>query len=273
MSEIRFVPLGPAEYDRAKKVLDRASHPGFVGRELYYRCATDGKAVVAVIGDNKADVDVGVALVTKEKLHALSVVKVAQGLGVGSRLVSHVNAEWVNAIMDRVSWFEKRGYVSVGTAKVSLSGKMAMQLMRRDTARTSGAEESREAGGGDKGLPDASEFAEVVAPQGQEGRPDEPYNPEGKAAEDPENILNMGLRCIRRHLEAIESGGKVGRLLVMNQAQDVAGFVRALGAVSTKRRKKADEELGDKSLNELLTEAMKSPSLRPALMAAMGEKI
>lgn len=84
MSEIQFVDLGPGDYDRAKSVLNKARHPGFVGRELFFRCATTGKATVAVIDG----VDSAVMLVAKQRIEALSVVVAAQGRGVGQALVS-----------------------------------------------------------------------------------------------------------------------------------------------------------------------------------------
>lgn len=124
---IEFDHLGPGDYDRAKRVLNRARHPGFVGRELYFRCATTGSAVIAREGAG----DLGVSLIAKQKLQALSVVREAQGRGVGAALVAHTNPKWVNAIMERVPWFEKRGYRCVGAPSVGQSGKMATQLMER----------------------------------------------------------------------------------------------------------------------------------------------
>jgi hypothetical protein len=100
---IEFVTLRPDEYDRAKKVLNAAKHPGFVGRELFYRCATTGQAVIAVL-DTK---DVGVALIAKGKLQALSVDVRCQGHGVGAQLVNHLQPQWVQAIAEKISWFEK----------------------------------------------------------------------------------------------------------------------------------------------------------------------
>ena len=60
---LSFVRLEPDAYDRAKSVLNRAKHPGFVGRELYYRCATAGSAIVAV----RDGIDVGVSLATRRR--------------------------------------------------------------------------------------------------------------------------------------------------------------------------------------------------------------
>lgn len=127
MSEIRFDMLGPDDYDRAKTVLNRARHPGFVGRELFYRCATSGQVCVAVLDEQ----DVGVALVVKEKLQALSVVVSAQGRGVGQAIMARLKPRWVQAIGEKVGWFQKVGYAPFGAAKVGQNGKHAVQLMER----------------------------------------------------------------------------------------------------------------------------------------------
>ena len=127
MSDIRFDALGPGDYDRAKTVLNKARHPGFVGRELFYRCATNGAACVAVLDD----VDVGVALIAKEKLQALSVIVSAQGRGVGQALMARLKPRWVSAIGEKVAWFAKIGYAPYGAAKVGRNGKHAVQLMER----------------------------------------------------------------------------------------------------------------------------------------------
>lgn len=127
MTEIRFDTLGPGDYDRAKTVLNKARHPGFVGRELFFRCATTGSATIAVLDD----VDVGVALIAKEKLQALSVIVSAQGRGVGQALMARLQPRWVQAIGEKVAWFSKIGYVPYGAAKVGQNGKHAVQLMER----------------------------------------------------------------------------------------------------------------------------------------------
>lgn len=127
MSDIEFVNLGADDYDRAKKVLNKAKHPGFVGRELFYRCATSGVCCIAIL----EGVDCGVAMIAKEKLQALSIISSVQGKGVGSALMRRLQPKWVNAIAERVSFFEHLGYKSFGAPKVGQNGKHATQLMER----------------------------------------------------------------------------------------------------------------------------------------------
>lgn len=124
---LRFETLGPGDYDRAKKILNAAKHPGFVGRELFFRCATTGQVAVAVDDDS----DAGVAMVAKGKLLALSVDVKCQGRGIGQALMARTQPEWVSAIAERIGWFEKLGFQAVGAPKVGQNGKTAVQLMQR----------------------------------------------------------------------------------------------------------------------------------------------
>lgn len=130
MSSIDFVDLSPGDYDRAKSVLNKAKHPGFVGRELFFRCATTGKATVAVVDGT----DSAVMLVAKNRIEALSVIVAAQGRGIGQALVQRARPRFVNAIGDRIGFFEKLGYKPVGAAKVGQNGKHSTQLMQLDEA-------------------------------------------------------------------------------------------------------------------------------------------
>ena len=76
---------------------------------------------------------------------------------------------------------------------------------------------------------------------------------------------------MRKHLLAIETNCQAGRLLTFDQPKDVAGFVRALGAVATNRKKRIKDELGEKGTDDLLEEFMKvaPPSMREALAAML----
>jgi len=122
---VTFSVLGPGEYERAKKILNAAKHPGFVGREAFFRCATTGAVTVAQIDDQ----DVAIAMVAKNMLKALSVVTRAQGSGVGKSILAHTNPRFASVIGDKQSWFEKLGYRAVGPPKVGQNGKHLTQLM------------------------------------------------------------------------------------------------------------------------------------------------
>lgn len=125
--KISFDRLKPEDYDRAKRVLNKARNPGFVGRELFYRCATAGLAAICVVDDE----DAGVALIHKDKLQALSVDRAHQGRGIGQALMDKYKPRWVNAIGEKVTWFENLGYMCVGAAAIGRNGKHATQLLER----------------------------------------------------------------------------------------------------------------------------------------------
>jgi hypothetical protein len=125
MADLEWVTLGPGDYDRAKKVFDRAKHPGFIGRELYFRCATTGTATIATLDG----ADVGVALIAKHhRLLALSVV--SKGGGIGTAMMRHLKPRWVSAIDEKKTWFARLGYVDEGPAKIGQGGKHSVQLMK-----------------------------------------------------------------------------------------------------------------------------------------------
>lgn len=162
MSELTFDALGPGDYDRAKTVLNRAKHPGFVGRDLYSRCATAGTCTIAVLDG----ADVGVALVVSQKLQALSVVSSAQGAGVGARLIDRIQPRWASVIGDRVEWFKRRGYREVGSPKVGQKGSTTVQLMERVSEPVAS----------DAPTSQPSNFVVLRQPQ-QPGEPTEPAMP------------------------------------------------------------------------------------------------
>ena len=146
VGDLAFARLGPHDYERGKRVLDKAKHPGFVGREFFFRCATKGVAILAT----RAEVDVGIVLVDhKHVLQTLSVVTFARKYGVGSALVAEARerARWVKAIEGAVQFFERNGYERVGALDVGQPGKKLTQMMRRreDWAPSGGVARVREA--------------------------------------------------------------------------------------------------------------------------------
>ena len=130
---LRFDRLTIADklyYERVKKVLDKSKHPGFLGREVVFRCAERGVVIVAALDDQ----DVGVVLVDhKHTLGTLSVIPGARKHGVGGALVREARpfARFVKAIADRVGYFERLGYRPCGAPTIGAAGKMLTQLMER----------------------------------------------------------------------------------------------------------------------------------------------
>ena len=84
--------------------------------------------------------------------------------------------------------------------------------------------------------------------------------------EDADSILDTGLGLIRRDMEQLSTLlAEHPRTLTMEEASSVAGYVRALGAVSRSRAKAPGGDMGKRSMSELVAEAMKVPEFREAL--------
>jgi hypothetical protein len=83
--------------------------------------------------------------------------------------------------------------------------------------------------------------------------------------EDADSILDAGLGIIRRDLAVLGALlEEHPRVLTIEEASSVAGYVRALGAVS-RSRAKGGNDLGKRSMAELVAEALKVPEFREAL--------
>lgn len=180
MSDCTFETLGLDDYDRAKRILNAARHPGYVGREMFQRAVTTGNATVAMIDG----VDLGIAIIAKGKLCALSVILKAQGRGIGAALLARTRPRFITAIMDKVRWFEKQGYRSVGAPSVGANGKHATQLLERETDIH--PEPIREASAATPATPAESKWAalpelRIVPPDeianDEAGRPPKPLAP------------------------------------------------------------------------------------------------
>jgi hypothetical protein len=99
----------------------------------------------------------------------------------------------------------------------------------------------------------------VVGDGGQAGGGDSP---------DADAILDLGLSIIRRDLGRIEANAeKTKRQLGLEEAQTVAGYVRALGGIARARSGRGAGGLGKLSMNDLISEVAKIPEVRAALEA------
>lgn len=125
--DIRFDHLGPGEYDRAKKILDRARHPAFIGRDQFERYSVKGVVFVAVIDGE----DTGITMVDgKGKGVAQSVAASHQGRGIAIAMLGHHAPKFISIIGAKVHVYERCGYVREGPPDVGQSGAESVQLMR-----------------------------------------------------------------------------------------------------------------------------------------------
>jgi GNAT superfamily N-acetyltransferase len=213
-----FSPLQQGDYERCKRVLNAARHPGYVGREMFWRCATTGGATVAVLEGK----DVGVSLVAGKKLLVLSVIQSAQRCGIGRRLLAHARPAWVSAIQSRVPWFEARGYVCVGAPKVGMNGKHAVQLMSRDEDSSS------------------SEFPELRSPSQQIVEKQTKVTARDLPALPPDpmrHVIDCALKLMIADVESIDVHELDGQ-----SSFRLVNYMRALAPLDAARRESKEEE-------------------------------
>jgi hypothetical protein len=119
------------EYRRAKRILDRARHPTFVGRATVLRAAQDGGLLFYMVDDE--DVAVTVVNARNSTFLAFSIVPEHQSHGLGTAICQYLRPNFVRVITDRVPWFEARGYLSIGEPKIGR--KFKTQIMVRAELR------------------------------------------------------------------------------------------------------------------------------------------
>jgi len=103
------------EYNRLKRLLNRGSHPAFIGRDLVGRCALNG-GLIFFRSDNT---DAAVALVNTRRniLLVLNVLPEMRGRGVGEVAVRYLKPSFIRAIDTAVPYFERLGYQVIGQPK------------------------------------------------------------------------------------------------------------------------------------------------------------
>lgn len=121
------------DYDRTKRVLNKARHPAFVGREQLTRWADNGGVIVWTMDGD--DVAVSIVDTKRSVLMALSVVR--QGEGIGARIIDYIRPNWARVVSGKVSWFERRGYECVG--RPTKGATLETQLMVRKGLRALGS--------------------------------------------------------------------------------------------------------------------------------------
>jgi GNAT superfamily N-acetyltransferase len=116
------------DYVVFKRVLDRGKHPAFVGRETFGRQTRNGGALMYLLDDQI----VAVSLVNAHHgvLLALNIVPQHRGHGIGSAIVNFLMPNFARVVSDKVGWFEKRGYVKVGSEKMGRSLKTQIMVRR-----------------------------------------------------------------------------------------------------------------------------------------------
>jgi GNAT superfamily N-acetyltransferase len=115
------------EYRRAKRILDQARHPTFVGRQTVLHAAQDGGLLFYTLDDQ--DVAVTVVNARNSTFIAFSIIPAHQSHGLGTAIVEYLRPNFVRVITEKVPWFEQRGYLSIGEPKIGR--KFKTQIMVR----------------------------------------------------------------------------------------------------------------------------------------------
>lgn len=122
------------DYALVKRILNKARHPAFIGRESFGRWASNGGALVWFLDGEP----VAASLVNTKTsvLMALSVVLEFQGQGIGQRIIEYIKPNWARVLESKTKWFERLGYVCVGTLKQGQP--LRTQIMVRSDLKTLG---------------------------------------------------------------------------------------------------------------------------------------
>jgi len=103
------------EYDAFKKILNAGRHPTFIGREMYGRNCQNGGALFYDL-DGKS---IAVSLINPHFgiLLVMNVRPEHRSHGLGNAILDFLMPNFIRAVEDKVDWFEKRGYRSIGDLK------------------------------------------------------------------------------------------------------------------------------------------------------------
>lgn len=109
----------PTEYERAKRLLNRGRHPGFVGRQLVTKAASNGG--LFLFQTNGEDVGVAVMSPRRNVLLVLNVLPEWRGYGIGEWIIGYLRPNFVRAVEHAVPFFLRCGYTEIGQWKEGIS--------------------------------------------------------------------------------------------------------------------------------------------------------
>lgn len=107
------------EYAIFKKTLDVGRHPAFIGRQSFERYATNGGALLYYHREKI----VAASLINPRMsvLIALNVHPEHRSHGLGSAIIRFLMPNFARVLESRISFFEKLGYVKIGSLKKGIS--------------------------------------------------------------------------------------------------------------------------------------------------------
>jgi len=116
----------PQDYKIFKRILDQGNHPAFIGRDTFERNAVQGGALIYEFENEPAACSlIGIHF---GSLVALNVSKKHRGHGLGQAIVNFLMPNFARVIEDRISFFEKCGYVKIGDLKNGITLKTQIMV-------------------------------------------------------------------------------------------------------------------------------------------------
>jgi hypothetical protein len=183
----------PDEYERCKTLLNRGTHPTFIGRDTVRRYADNGGLLFFQIDG----LDAAVALIQPRYncLMALNVLPVHRSKGLGAAITAYLQCNWVRAIEDKVPFFERCGYAAVGKLKQGRS--LRTQIMVKQSVRELAGRLKRL-----NGLQTMGQTESKI--ESEPARPHQLKGPSGKAR--PKRVARRASRSARQRQPSGESG-------------------------------------------------------------------
>ncbi len=113
--DFRVIQAKSEEYKRIKTILNKGTHPTFIGRTLVLKCTMNGGATIWQYHGE----DIGVALVNPKYnvLMVLNVLPQHRNHGIGSAMLRYLQCNFARVLESAVPFFERNGYKAIGQMK------------------------------------------------------------------------------------------------------------------------------------------------------------
>ena len=134
-SNFQVVIGRPDDYARAKKILNNAKYPAFIGRNNWERNSVNGGCLFYLFQDES--IACTISNPKKNQLLSMAVLKSHQGHGLGDVINKFLNSSFVRSTEQMTPWFEKRGYERIGEPIQGRSLKTII-LVKKGLRETSG---------------------------------------------------------------------------------------------------------------------------------------
>ena len=100
------------EYKRVKQILNRGTHPAFIGRMTFASAARNGGVLIFLFETE----DVAVAMINPRMnvLLVLNVVPAHRSHGLGSAVIRYIDVNFARVLESAIPFFERNGFQGMG---------------------------------------------------------------------------------------------------------------------------------------------------------------